>query len=108
MINVITTVDKRETLEGIGRALLAKRLVSCIQIIGPIKSIYRWKGRLEETEEWIGLMKTRDGLYDEVEKEIRSLHPYEVPEIAAVRAERVLPEYGQWVVDETVPAPGGG
>ncbi len=105
MITIITTVDNRETLEGMGRELLAKRLVACMQIIGPIKSIYRWKGRLEEAEEWMGLMKTQESLYEEVEKEIRRLHPYEVPEIAAVDSRRVLPAYAQWVVDETTTAP---
>jgi uncharacterized protein involved in tolerance to divalent cations len=53
-MSVITTVDKRETLEKMGRSLLERRLVACLQVIGPIKSTYWWEGRLEETEEWIG------------------------------------------------------
>ena len=101
MISVMTTVDKRETLEEIGRSLLAKGLVACLQIVGPIKSVYWWKGRLEEAEEWIGIMKTRDELYSEVEREIRAAHPYEVPEIAAIETNLVLPAYAKWVEDET-------
>ena len=101
LINIITTADKRETLERIGRSLLERRLVACIQVLGPVRSTYWWEGRLEEAEEWMGVMKTRDELYDEVEREIKALHPYEVPEIAAVRAERVLDAYGRWVVEET-------
>ena len=101
IISVMTTVDKKQTLEQIGRALLQKRLVACIQITGPFKSIYWWKGTLEETEEWIGIMKTRSELYDEVEKEVKALHPYEVPEIMAVEARTVLPAYEKWVVAET-------
>ena len=77
MINVITSVDGREALEKIGRRLLEKKLVACLQIIGPVRSVYWWKGRLEEAEEWIGVMKTRRELYGEVEEEIRALHPYE-------------------------------
>ncbi len=101
MMNVITTVDKREILEHMARVLLEKRLISCLQIIGPIKSIYRWKGRVEEVEEWLGFMKTRDELYGDVEREIRALHPYEVPEIAGIKADRLLSSYGEWVLAET-------
>ena len=101
MINVITSVDGREALEKIGRRLLEKRLVACLQIIGPVRSVYWWKGRLEEAEEWIGVMKTRRELYGEVEAEIRALHPYEMPQIEAIEAVSVLPAYEGWLIDET-------
>ncbi len=101
IINVITTMDKRETLERMGRDLLEHRLVACLQVVGPIKSLYWWKGRIEESEEWMGIMKTRRELYDRVEKEIKTLHPYEVPEIIALEADKVLDIYGKWVVGET-------
>jgi periplasmic divalent cation tolerance protein len=101
MINVITTIDSRETLEKMGRLLLEKRLVACLQIIGPVRSVYWWKGQREEAEEWIGIMKTRRELYVDVEKEIRALHPYEVPQIEAIEAVSVLPAYERWLIDET-------
>jgi periplasmic divalent cation tolerance protein len=101
IISVITTMDKRETLERMGRDLLERRLVACLQVVGPIKSLYWWKGRVEASEEWIGIMKTRRELYDRVEKEIRTLHPYEVPEIMALEADKVLDIYGKWVIEET-------
>lgn len=101
IINIITTVDSVEVLEGIGAKLLEARLISCIQIVGPIKSTYRWKGAIETTEEWIGIMKTRRDLYTRVQEEIRRLHPYETPQIEAVAVGQVLPEYGWWVAEET-------
>lgn len=101
MINVVTTAPHRETLDKIGRVLLEKRLVACLQILGPIKSTYWWKGRLEEAEEWTAIMKTRRDLYEEVEREIKALHPYEVPQIEALEASGVLPAYERWVTDET-------
>jgi len=101
MINVVVTIDSKETLEKIGRLLLEKRLVACLQIIGPARSLYWWKGRLEEAEEWIGVMKTRRGLYGDVEREIRALHPYEVPQIEAIEAISVLPAYERWLIEET-------
>jgi periplasmic divalent cation tolerance protein len=101
IVSVVTTVDKRETLEEMGRILMEKRLVACVQIVGPIKSMYWWKGSIEEAEEWIGIMKTRSERYDEVEKEVRALHPYDVPEIMALETRGILPVYEKWVLDET-------
>jgi len=102
VISVVTTMDDRETLERMGRQLLERRLIACLQVIGPIKSLYWWKGKVEESEEWMGIMKTRRDLYDRVEEEIRALHPYEVPEILAMEADKVVDTYAQWVMGETL------
>ncbi len=101
MITVMTTADRKEVLELIGRTLLEKRLVACFQISGPITSVYWWKGALEETVEWKGTMKTRDELYYEVERELKALHPYDVPEIVAVKTAEALSDYAEWVCKET-------
>jgi len=98
---IITTVNKKTTAEKIGRQLLKKRLASCIQIVGPIKSIYWWKGTIEETEEWACTIKSTISLYKEVEREIKHNHPYEVPEITGVAIDKILPEYKQWLIKET-------
>lgn len=101
IITITTTTDNREALEKIGRHLVASRLVACIQIIGPVKSIYWWKDKVEETEEWLGIMKTRKSLYARVEAEIRTLHAYELPEIVAFEASDMLLPYREWVRNET-------
>ncbi len=101
IISITTTTDKRAVLEEIGRSLLAKRLVACIQIVGPVKSIYWWKDKVEEAEEWLGIMKTRKSLYARVEEEIRTLHTYELPEIVGFEASNLLPPYRAWVLKET-------
>jgi periplasmic divalent cation tolerance protein len=101
IISITITLDDRQKLEDICRVLVEKRLVACAQISGPIKSIYRWNGSLEETEEWVGIIKTRCNLYEEVEKEIVNLHPYEVPEIISGEIPYVLPSYKGWVISET-------
>jgi len=101
IILVTTTADSKETIERIGRSLVEKRLASCAQIVGPIRSIYHWKQKVEETDEWLCLIKTRKSLYEGVEAEIQRLHGYELPEIVAVRIDKGLPEYLRWVVDET-------
>jgi periplasmic divalent cation tolerance protein len=101
IITITTTTDKKEVLEEMGRSLLKQRLIACIQVVGPIKSLYWWKGNVEEASEWLGIMKSRKSLYPRVEAQIRILHAYEVPEIVAIEASDVLPAYGDWVRTET-------
>jgi periplasmic divalent cation tolerance protein len=102
-LHITTTADKKEVAERIGKSLVEKRLASCAQIMGPMKSIYWWKGKVEEAEEWLCVIKSRSSLYKEVEREIRRLHPYELPEIVAVRIDGGLPAYMKWILDETAP-----
>jgi periplasmic divalent cation tolerance protein len=97
---VLSTFDKREEAERISRLLLQKRLCACIQIIGPIKSLYLWKGKAEEAEEWLCLMKTSSQLYKEVEALLLKEHPYEVPEIIALPISIGSPSYMKWLEEE--------
>ncbi|MBA4416864.1 MAG: cytochrome C biogenesis protein CcdA [Syntrophus sp. (in: bacteria)] len=102
VIQVTTTGDNKEIVKKIGRHLVEMRLASCVQIIGPITSIYWWKDKVEETEEWLCIIKSRQSLYEAIEREIVRLHTYELPEIIALKIEKGLPGYMKWVVDETV------
>jgi periplasmic divalent cation tolerance protein len=65
--------------------------------------VYRWKGAVETAEEYPVLIKTAADRYPELEKTIRALHPYELPEIVAVGIEAGLPAYLAWVEAETRP-----
>jgi periplasmic divalent cation tolerance protein len=66
-----------------------------------MKSLYWWKGRVTESDEWLAIIKTRKELYPRVEEKIRQEHHYELPEIIAFEADDGLPAYGRWVMDET-------
>ena len=101
IIQIVTTLDDREAAERLGRYLVGERLVACCQIAGPIRSIYRWKGKVEEADEWYCVMKTRPSLYQSAQEAIKRLHPYEVPEIVAMTIDGALPEYAAWVEGET-------
>jgi len=101
IIQVVTTGDTRDLMEGIGKHLVEKRLASCAQISGPIKSTYWWKGKIEDATEWVCTIKTTSGLYARVEDTIRELHPYDIPEIFAIDVEKALPAYADWVRVET-------
>jgi periplasmic divalent cation tolerance protein len=99
-IQVTTTTETKEQAEKIAHHLIEAKLAACVQITGPITSIYRWKGKVESAQEWLCLIKTRDDLYNKVEAAIKSLHPYETPEIIAVPIIKGSKEYLNWIDDE--------
>ena len=99
-IQVITATDKREDAERIARSLVEARLAGCVQIIGPVTSVYRWKGKIETAGEWLCLIKSREDLYGAIEQAIRSLHPYETPEIISVPITAGSRDYLGWLNGE--------
>lgn len=99
---VITNAPDRDCALKIAHALIERKLAACVNILAACTSVYRWQGKLESATEVPLLIKTRAEIYDEVEVAIRSLHPYELPEIVAVRIERGLPDYLDWVDAATV------
>jgi periplasmic divalent cation tolerance protein len=101
IIQITTTADNRNIIENIGRDLVEKRLIACAQILGPIQSIYRWKGNVEDANEWLLLMKSKASLYPAIEEEIRRQHPYELPEILVTNIDKGLAGYIHWVANET-------
>ncbi len=97
---VLTTTGNREDAERIARSLVERRLAACAQVVGPIRSIYRWQGEIETAEEWQLWAKTQRGLYERVEQAIRSAHPYEVPEILALPVAAGSAAYLEWLGGE--------
>jgi periplasmic divalent cation tolerance protein len=99
-LQVVTTTETKEDAEKIAGALVEARLVACAQIFGPMKSIYWWKGRIETAEEWLCMVKTAQRIYDDVERRIKAMHPYETPEIVALPLVRGSDDYLQWLQNE--------
>ena len=99
-IQVITTIDSEEGARKIAQALVEKRLAGCVQIIGPIRSIYWWKKKIETAQEWLCLIKTRSHLFEKMEKTIRKIHPYETPEILATPITQASQDYLNWLDSE--------
>jgi periplasmic divalent cation tolerance protein len=100
-IQVLTTTESRDDAETIGRALVDQRLAACVQIVGPITSIYRWQGKINTAQEWQCWVKTRRELYGRIEETIRRLHTYQVPEILAIDVAAGSPDYLAWLNEET-------
>ena len=103
-ILVCSTTETREQAERIARALVDVRLAACVQIDGPITSIYRWEGAVAQGEEWRLTAKTRASLFDEVARVIRREHSYQLPEIIAVPITAGSANYLDWLATETHPA----
>ena len=99
-IQVVTTTGKKEDAEKIAIALVERKLAACVQIAGPIFSTYRWKGHIEKAEEWQCVIKSREHRYKEIENVIKSIHPYEVPEIVAIPIIAGSGEYLDWLEGE--------
>ena len=100
-LQVFVTIDDKDKAHGMCRDVVEKRLAACAQVLGPIQSIYWWEGRVEDSPEWLCLMKSRKDLYGRIEETIKSCHPYDEPEILAVPIIAGSPGYLSWI-NETV------
>jgi len=98
---VLTNLPDRTSAISLGSHLIEQKLAACVNILSPCTSIYHWQGKTESTEEVPLLIKTREESYAALEQAIRTLHPYELPEIIHVPVTGGLPEYLQWVASET-------
>jgi periplasmic divalent cation tolerance protein len=103
IIQVTTAVGSREEAEQIATALVEQRLAGCVQIVGPVRSVYRWQGAVEQGDEWLCLAKTSRDAYAEVEAAIRELHSYECPEVIATPIVAGSEAYLDWLGDSVGP-----
>lgn len=98
---VITNLPDEASAQLLAARLVEGRLAACVNILVPCRSVYRWQGRLEGTQEIPLLIKSTPERYPALEAAIRAEHPYELPEIIAVPIAHGLPEYLDWVAIET-------
>jgi periplasmic divalent cation tolerance protein len=100
---VLTTASSEEEARKIARHLVDRRLAACVNIVPQITSIYRWQEKVEETREWLLIVKTTAAAFGQVRQAIAELHSYEVPECICLTIEDGSPDYLQWIT-ESVPA----
>jgi len=103
-ILVLSTLDSPEKARKIALQLVQEKLAACVNVIPKILSIYSWKKKLCMDQECLLLIKTRKNLYSKLEKRIRVLHPYEVPEILAFPAGKGSKDYLDWLIKSTDPS----
>jgi len=94
---VLTTCPDAATAQLIADAVVEQGRAACVNIIPSLRSVYMWKGALERAEEQLLLIKTTQAVYPALEQAIRTLHPYELPEIIAVPLAAGLPDYLDWI-----------
>ena len=93
------TFPNAETARSVAGDLVERRLVACGNVLPQIHSVYRWEGKVENSDEVLAIFKLTAARYPECESALRSLHPYEVPEIISCRVSDGLPDYLRWVAD---------
>lgn len=97
MIIVLTTTPELIVAEDLARQIIFGQMAACVQILPPMKSFYFWQGEVQADTEHLLLIKTLEEKYDDLEKFIQENHPYDVPEIVAVSAEKVSESYLGWM-----------
>ena len=99
----LSTFPDRETAQRIANQLVSEKFVACANILPSVESVYRWKETLETGTETLVLFKLSEDRQSAFQEKLRSLHPYEVPEIIFVPVATGLPEYLRWVVENCTP-----
>jgi periplasmic divalent cation tolerance protein len=93
----LSTFPDAETARRISNELVTERFAACANILPTVESIYRWKEKIESGNETVVFFKVSEERQSEFQDKLRSLHPYDVPEIIFVPVASGLPEYLQWV-----------
>lgn len=96
-ILVLVTVSNPKEGEEIAKTIVNKKLAACVNIVNGLKSIYRWKGRIEESSEALLIIKTRMNLFNKLVNSIKEIHSYTVPEIIALPIIMGYKEYMKWL-----------
>ena len=104
---VLVTAESADEAAGIGRTLVEERLAACANVVGPIRSIFRWKGVIEDAAEHLLLLKARVSDVAALEARVRALHSYDVPEILALPVRAGSQPYLDWLAESTRREPQG-
>jgi periplasmic divalent cation tolerance protein len=99
VLSVYAVFANAEEAERIGRAMVEERLAACVNILGPIRSIYRWEGAVETADEVAAIFKTHHWQADALIERVTALHSYKVPCVVSWPIDKVLRRYAEWVED---------
>ena len=98
---VFITTSSYEEARKIADTLVSQRKAACVNIVPMVNSLFRWKGKIEEAEESLLVVKTRAKLLHDIVNTVKGIHSYEVPEIIALPIMAGNPDYLQWINEET-------
>jgi periplasmic divalent cation tolerance protein len=97
----MVTCPDRRSADRIASSLTTKRLAACVNVAEEVRSLYRWRGKIEESRELLLMIKTRRRILDKVVHEVKLNHPYQTPEIIALPIIGGSQEYLRWLIKET-------
>lgn len=97
---VFCTVKDPDEASTIAKTLVDEKLAACVNILPGIRSIYRWKGKIEDESEVLMMIKTSNELFSNLEKRIKALHSYDVPEIVAINPDKISDDFEKWWSDQ--------
>jgi len=97
---ILSTYPNKKIVTKIAKKIVQKRLAACVNI-SKISSIYTWKGKIENTSEYLAIFKTTKNKVKSLKNEIKITHPYEVPEIAELHVNSINAPYLKWLVEST-------
>lgn len=98
---VYVTCESMEQAESLGRSLVERRLCACVNLLPGMRSLYWWKGKVEEGRETVLIAKTREALLEPFTQAVKAMHSYEVPCVVALPILGGNPDFLQWIHDET-------
>ena len=101
-VSVYAVFANAEEAERIGRTVVEERLAACVNIQTPIRSIYRWQGKIETADEVAAIFKTHHWRADALMERIAALHSYDVPCVASWPIDKILGPYADWVEDTVI------
>jgi len=98
---IFTSCASEEEALRIANALVQERLAGCVNIISPVRSIYRWKGEICDELEWLLMIKSGQERFEEVQQKVKSLHSYSVPELICLQIPEGSLDYLDWLEEMT-------
>ena len=96
-IVVLSTCASAEEAERLARRVIDERLAACVNVLSPVRSFYRWKGEIEDSAEWLLIIKSTRDKFDALRAALESAHTYEVPEVIAIPVVEGSPNYLAWI-----------
>jgi len=100
-ILILVTAGSETEAETIAKTLVEERLAACVNLVSPIRSIYRWEGKIADDREWLLVIKTQAAQFAAVEARVTALHSYQVPEVIALPIQAGAEAYLRWLQAET-------
>jgi periplasmic divalent cation tolerance protein len=100
-IIVLVTCGSQEEAVKIAHSLVEERLAACVNLVSPVRSIYRWEGKIWDEKEWILIIKTQKQRFEKLERKVKSLHSYSVPEIIGLPIIEGSSSYLDWLEEMT-------